>query len=398
MATDAGGWNTTTNRVLALYLARNAKLRVRAFVPKNIWRRRELAQELNIELLEDEKLPGDSPIELLNYPPEKLNHIDYLVMHSYKPDLEKQAEEICKTKKCKLINVVHANWQEFMKFVEGAVRSLGAEQIELCKKADLVITIGPKVAEYFENALQSCGKDTKVISITPGIFSELNGASQIHEDGKKFYVMIHANFATHFNVKGCDIAVKAILSLKDMSCHLIFVLSSNCDVSELTQTLLMEGMHFSQFTVKSFINVPEEWAKFIGDADILIMPSRVEGFGMSGLYAISAKIPVLVSGNSGLGMTLKTLPSGRKHVMETDDPKVWADKIKEVREKGPQTRALETEQLRKEYMKEFNWEAQCNKLVEKMIVQNGMYSTVHVMNKFIVIQLYRLVISLLTHS
>jgi len=86
---------------------------------------------------------------------------------------------------------------------------------------------------------------------------------------------------------------------------------------------------------------------------------------MSGLYAISANFPVLVSGNLGLGMALKKLPSGGKHVVDSEDPQVWAEKIKEVREKGHKTAAQEAEQLREEYMKEFSWEKQCRKLVGK---------------------------------
>ncbi|CAH3022832.1 unnamed protein product, partial [Porites evermanni] len=35
VATDSGGWNTTTNRVLTSHLVKNKKLHVRAFISKN---------------------------------------------------------------------------------------------------------------------------------------------------------------------------------------------------------------------------------------------------------------------------------------------------------------------------------------------------------------------------
>ncbi|KAJ7360235.1 hypothetical protein OS493_016863 [Desmophyllum pertusum] len=45
---------------------------------------------------------------------------------------------------------------------------------------------------------------------------------------------------------------------------------------------------------------------------------------------------------------------------------VWADKIKNIRAKDPKTRNIEAEELRKEYIAQFNWKDQCDKLVEKM--------------------------------
>ena len=97
------------------------------------------------------------------------------------------------------------------------------------------------------------------------------------------------------------------------------------------------GMQLNQLTVKSIANdSPESFASVTAELDLLVLPSRVEGFGMSGLYAISAHFPVLVSGNLGLGMALKKLPSGGKHVVDSEDPQVWAEKDKGSQRKGPQ--------------------------------------------------------------
>ena len=382
MATDYGGWNTTTNRVFACHLASSEKLRVRAFVPESHPRRAELAKK--IELLKDKNLPGESPVDLLHYSPGRLQHVDFLIMHCYGRDLERLAEEFCKIKKCKWIPVVHRDWGEFTKFFEETeVSFVGREsnhederqrQMEMCKKADLVVTIGPKVAEPFKNALQSY-----VISITPGVFSELNDVRRIRGDRETFNVLINAAYPylpPFFYIRGCDIAVKAILSLQhldqDMPYHLIFVMKSSHGVSELKQTLLQQGMQSNQFTVESTPDdAPENLAKFISDADVLILPSRVEGFGMSGIYAISAALPVRISGHSGVGTAVMKLPSGGKHVVDSDDPQVWAKKIKEVRTMGQEKAYLEAEKLRKEYMDEFSWEEQCNEIVEKMMMTNG---------------------------
>lgn len=380
MAGDDRAWNTTINRLLALTLARDARLRFRGFVPKDTYRRSEL--ESSIELLEDENTKGNLPSELLNFPPDNAE-MDYLIMHSFTPELREQAEKICKAKNCKWIHVAHTIWAEVVKFFDAMGISIARtaeeehqRQIELCEKADIVVTIGPKVAEAYRFALHYSGKDTSVICLTPAIFPELhqNGKSvhKIHENRDKFCVLIDAaNSAGYFNAKGCDIAVEAILSLQDKSYHLLFVSRPGSDSTDLQTILQARSLDWNQFTIKSCVGTTAHWAKCIVDADVVIMPSRFEGFGLSGLYAISANIPVLVSRNSGLAMALKMLSSGANHVVESDNPQVWADKIKAVRAKDPTFRALEAEQLRKEYMDRFNWKDQCNELVEKMITKHG---------------------------
>lgn len=384
MAGDDRAWNTTTNRLLAFTLVRDARLRFRGFVPKDTYRRSEL--ESSIELVEDEKMQGNLPSDLLNFPADSVN-MDYLIMHSFTPELGEQAEKICKAKNCKWIHVVHTIWAEAVKFFIAAgipiARTAEEEhqkQTELCEKADIVVTIGPMVAEAYRLALHYSGKDTNVICLTPAIFPELhqngNSAHKIHENRDKFCILIDAaNSAGFFNAKGCDIAIEAIASLQDTSYHLLFVPRPGRDSTDLKTILQGKSLDWKQFTLKSCVGTTAHWAKCIvdADADVVIMPSRFEGFGLSGLYAISASVPVLVSRNSGLGMALKMLPSGANHVVESDDPEVWANKIKAVRAKDPTLRALEAEQLRNEYMDKFKWEDQCNELVEKMITKHGKY-------------------------
>lgn len=377
MATDAGGWNVTTNRLMAAHLARDPRLRVRAFVPENTKDRHELASL--VELLEDARFPGFAPKELLEYPSDKLKQVDFLIMDCYSHSLVEQAEELCKALKCKLIHVDHDDWGEFLNFFHGdskkVCRAEQQRQLELCKKADLVVTIGLKIAQSFRNALQTQGKDRDIISITPGIH-EL-GASKKHEGRKTFYVLVvaeYSNLTACLEIKGCDIAIKAILLLNDPSYHIIFAVKSIRDPSDLTNALLQRGLQLTRFSIKSIADDgPHSFATFINEVDVFILPSRVEGFGMGGLYAISANLPVLVSGNAGLGVALEMLLSGSKHVVHSNDPDVWADKIKGVREKGHRA-FLEAEQLRQEYMDKFSWDNQCDELVEKMIVKDGKHS------------------------
>ena len=190
--------------------------------------------------------------------------------------------------------------------------------------------------------------------------------------------MLFSASSKYFKVKGGDIAAQAIKLLNTPSFNLIVVLRpcESKNVAEIRQALLNEGIDPHQLSVR-ISESHEDWHRWLCEVDLVIKPSRAEGFGMSGLLAISANLPVLVSGYSGLGVVLKKMSSGVNHVVESDDPQVWADKIQEVREKDPQTRRLEAEKLRNEYMSQFRWKEQCDKLVETFveIVQqdNGMY-------------------------
>ena len=104
------------------------------------------------------------------------------------------------------------------------------------------------------------------------------------------------------------------------------------------------------------------------------MPSRTEGFGLTALEALSAGLPVLVSGNSGLGEALKEVAYGSQCVVDSEDPKEWAKKIKAVRAKRREVRLAESKHLRNKYLEKFRWQESCGLLLEK--IQNLMFGKI----------------------
>ena len=385
LASDADGWTKAVNGQLLTKLAQDSRVKLVGFVPKYTPQQKEHARSLNIELVDAKEISGYSPVELLAYPPDGLD-IDILIIHAYGHDLGRQAQIIRDTKKCKWVHVVHTISEELEKFAERSASSAVVQESEhelqtaLCERADLVIAIGPKVAEAYKAALHFCGKDKNVIDLTPTITEEFLGVRQMEgEAGEKFRVLISGS-AKYFKVKGCDIAAKAIKLLQDSSYLLLFVGQPNDNAAQLKQDLLKEGLSLHQLTMRTSSGDTEYWRRLLCEVDLLIKPSRTEGFGISGLRAISADLPVLVSGNCGLGMVLKKLPSGKQHVVESDDPRVWADKIKEVRAKDPKACRLQSEKLRNEYKNHFSWETQCDQLVETMFTmvpaKSGMFKSI----------------------
>ena len=384
VASDSDGWEKAVNGQLLTKLAKDSRVKVVGFVPKYTPQQKEHARSLNIELVDAKKIPGFSPVELLAFPPDDLD-IDILIIHAYGRDLVRQAQIIRETKKCKWIHVVHAISEELEKFAERSVSSAVVQESEhelqraLCKRADLSIAVRPKVAEAYKSALRFCGKDKNVIDLTPAVTEEFFGLRQMDGSaGEKFCVLISGS-TQYFKVKGCDIAAKAIKLLQDLSYLLIFVGQPNDNTAQLKQALHEEGINLNQLTMRTGSGDTDYWRRLLCEVDLLIKPSTTECFGISGLRAISADLPVLVSGNCGLGIVLKKLPSGKQHVVESDDPQVWADRIKEVRAKNPKVRKLQSEKLRNEYMSHFSWETQYDQLVEIMFrmvpAKSGMFKS-----------------------
>ena len=378
IATDVEGWDKSVNEQFLLELAKNPQVKVTGFVPKHTPKQKDHARKLNIELVDAKDITGYSDVELLAFPPDNLD-MDILIIHSYGRDLGRQAQIIKDKKKCQWVNVVHTVSEDLEKFLDKKSADQAAKdqitehnlQTSLCEKSDLIIAIGPKVTEAYRAALKYSGKDQSVICLTPGIIEEFLGVrGEIKGSGEIFRVLLSAS-SKYFLVKGCDIATKAINLLQDSSYHLIFVRQLKDNEDDLKQDFHDLGINEHQLTIRQSSGREDEWRGLLGEVDLLIKPSRTEGFGVSGLRAISADLPVLVSGKCGLGKVMKSLHSGAQHVIDSEDPQTWADAIKKVRAKAVQKRREDSEELRKYYMQRFNWKKQCDEIVTKMFSMNA---------------------------
>ena len=99
----------------------------------------------------------------------------------------------------------------------------------------------------------------------------------------------------------------------------------------------------------------------------MLMPSRTEEFGLTGLEGLSAGLPVIVSKNSGFGEALGSVPYGSSFVIDSEDPSAWTAAIKSIWNKDRQLRLCEAKGLCDSYGKIYSWSEQCKKLIEKMV-------------------------------
>ena len=360
------GGLSTINRELAIHLAKFPNVEVTFFVPKCSHESKKEAQDHGISLVEAKRLPGFKELDWLSFPPEHLE-MDVVVGHGMK--LAKRAQLIRHSHKCKWVQVVNTDPEELVMFnsYESPISKREQEhhdEIELCQMADLVVGVGPKLTETFRKYLRWCKKDENVFEFTPGVFADFASVEQALDEREDHSVLVFARGDDEdFKLKGFDIAARSVAALPDT--HLVFVGAPDGKEQEIAKRLLYSGIPKERLTVRGFKD-REALKREFCEADLVLMPSRTEGFGLTALEAMSAGLPVIVSKNSGFGEALDRVPFGSSFVIDSEDPSTWTAAIKGTWDKDRRRRLDETKVLRDNYGKRYCWSEQCANLLEKM--------------------------------
>ena len=311
---------------------------------------------------------GFEQLDWLCFPPEDLQ-VDIVVGHGVK--LGKQAQVFKIFRKCKWVQMVHTDPEEIWMFKSYSnLNSKGEEkdktEVELCKMADHIVGIGPKLSEAFRSYLRGCQKDDHVLNFTPGVFEEFEAVKQVPSERQQRSVLVFGRGDVEdFELKGFDIAGRTIAALKDT--RLVFVGASEGKHEEIAQRLNRYGVPFNRLRVRGLVEDRESLKRLFQEVDLVVMPSRTEGFGLTGLEALSAGLPVVVSHNSGFGEALCCVPFGSSFVVNSEDPADWTAAIQKLWDKDRKSRLDELKTLRDLYDRKYNWEEQMKELVKKMI-------------------------------
>ena len=361
------GGLSTINRELAIQLAKFPNVEVTFFLPKCSHESKEAAQHHGISIFEAERRPGYEELDWLTSPPEHLK-MDVVVGHGMK--LGRQAQFIRNSHKCRWVQVVHTDPEELGMFKSYESPISKAEQkhrdeVELCEMADLVVGVGPKLTEAFSKYLCWCNKGQDVFELTPGVFADFTCVQQGPVNAKKFSVLVFGRGDSEdFELKGFDIAARSVAALPDIS--LVFVGVPEGKHDEIAQRFLDLGIPAKRLKVRGYTD-REALKKLFCEVDLVLMPSRTEGFGLTGLEGLSAGLPVIVSKNSGFGEALGSVPYGSSFVIDSEDPSAWTAAIKSIWNKDRQLRLYEAKGLCDSYGKRYSWSEQCKKLLEKMV-------------------------------
>ena len=293
--------------------------------------------------------------------------------------LGKQAQLIKRfCPKCVWVQVEHTAPEELAMYKNYSCNISKGEkkhhtEVKLADRADMVVAVGPKLTELYKTYLRP-SPNKKVFEITPdpSIFHEFRDCKQAKDDREKFNVLVFGRGdADDFELKGFDIAAKAIAELKDQRYHLYSVGAPSGREEEVAEKLLQQGISPRQLSVRGFIESRAELAKLLCQVDLAIMPSRMEGFGLTALEALSAGLPVLVSGNSGFAKALESIknPLASSCVVDSADAKDWATAIQAVKEKPRSERLLDAQRLKECCVKSFAWSKRCQSLTREMLAR-----------------------------
>ena len=381
------GWSSskgglsTFNRELAIQLSEHAKADVSLLVPEGACESQEIIEAISfgITVVEAKGRAAYDRLDWLSTPP-KDHNMEIVVGHGVKLGRQVQfIRDSARFPNCKWVQVVHTAPEDlgrFKSYTEPISKGQRKHQdeVELCKLADLVVPVGPRLKNFYSSYLRRHKTDQDVFTVTPGLFDrefeDLVEKQKPYEDGEFKVLLFGRGDDEDFELKGYNIAAQAFSDprMKEDFC-LMFVGAPQGKVDEVTQRLLQYGIANDHLYVREFIAEREGIKDILCEADLAIMPSKSEGFGLVGLEALSAGLPILVGSRSGFAKALEKVPSGKSFIVYSDDPTMWADAIVSVRDKH-KSRLDEIKALRESYGQIYSWRSQCKdlaKVMQKMI-------------------------------
>lgn len=243
--------------------------------------------------------------------------------------------------------------------------------VELAEKAALAVAVGRRLARVFGTELHP--KGVKVHAFEPGPLDIRSSPANL-PPGIQVLVLGRSE---DYELKGLDIAAQAFSSL-------------DTTILESPPTLLIRGapagksqdlrrrLHASspglrQLKIREYTSNPERIQDDLLSSSLVLMPSRAEGFGLVGLEAISAEVPVLVSSESGLAELLRThVPEMAKHqVIEVvDDPvqdrQRWCEAMMFVLQ-DRRAAFQRAKDLRTALASKLSWDSEVKKLVDALL-------------------------------
>ena len=373
---SSSGGLSTINRELAIHLSQQPGVKVSLLCPEKACSNEEIREAdcYGITIVEAKERAAYDRRDWLSIPPQD-HFMDIVVGHGVKLGRQVQfIRDSAQFPNCKWVQVVHTAPEDLSRYKcysdpisKGETKH--ESEVELCKLADLVVPVGPRLKEAYISYLQRYKTGQDVLSITPGLFQrEFGDLIQTRNEHAEFKVLLFGRGDDEdFELKGYNIAAQAFTDqrLKNKPYHLIFVGAPEGKQEKVREKLLQREIAEAQLTVRKFLQSREKLKDLLCEADLAIMPSKSEGFGLVALEALSAGLPILVGSRSGFAKALENVPHGNTCNVNSDDPAKWAEAIEGVRVRH-RMRLKEVKALKTSYGEMYSWKEQCKVLVERM--------------------------------
>ncbi|KAI8513368.1 hypothetical protein Bbelb_100070 [Branchiostoma belcheri] len=275
--------------------------------------------------------------------------LDCIVGHA---DITSGAAKSIQENRCQHAKLILFNHDmpEVTELYKGTEKGMAAKKkvadiLEDAKNADAVFSLGRRIFDHFEPMYQPLCE-----SKPRGHFLFRPRPSPAFEDisvrpgGGEKVVLFVGGVSEEVKLKGHDLVARAIGEVAEKISNVrLRVCVVNKDAWKASKRILEENMHSGMIKPTLLLcKTQEDIAQEMQQAHLFLMPSRAEPFGLIGLEAIAAGIPVLISDKSGLADMIKDLieeekghPDMRYRIVKTSvnesdldvNANEWAKKI-----------------------------------------------------------------------
>ncbi|XP_078579801.1 uncharacterized protein LOC144863984 isoform X2 [Branchiostoma floridae x Branchiostoma japonicum] len=251
-------------------------------------------------------------------------------------------------------------------------------------KAGVVFSVGPRIHRHYDRFLHQRGVDHYIFLPEPSkVFSEANVIFGESEGVKKAerVVLSIGRVRNVERLKGHDLAAgsidKAAQRLDNQYTLRLRVRGIDENDFKKSKRILEEKLRSGR--VKPTLlpyGTQEEIRRDMEACHLVLMPSRAEPFGLVGLEAIAAGVPVLISEHSGLAELIEELsdrlgqPTFRHCIVKmkgdtaTDaDAEKWAERIEDVL-KNARSEFAEARAFREKLLGSKYWEESHQKFLQ----------------------------------
>ncbi|KAI8497700.1 hypothetical protein Bbelb_243520 [Branchiostoma belcheri] len=349
------GGRSTTNRQVALFLQQHGAT-VHATAVQASEEDKRCANEDGIHLILPAIEPGDprTPcLEMLTFDhesryPDIPRNLNCIVGHS---DVTCKAAKRIKRDCCKEAKLVLFNHDipEETEQFKGTKKAMAAGKkmediLKDTKNADAVFSLGRRIFDHFEAKYKSLGesKPKEHLMFLPRpspVFKDIS----VQPGGGEKVVLAVGRVTEVDKLKGHDLVARSMGEVAKITNVSLRVRGIDEDDYEASNRILEENLHSGKIKPTLLpCGTQEDIADDMKQAHLVLMPSRAEPFGLIGLEAIAAGIPVLISDKSGLADMIMDLieeekcPADMRHrIVETsvnesdlsEDARKWAEKI-----------------------------------------------------------------------
>jgi glycosyltransferase involved in cell wall biosynthesis len=274
----------------------------------------------------------------------------------------------------RVIHIVHMSVEELDRWRGDPQQAElhAATERQLIERADLAVGVGPLLYAETERFARMAGRvPPPVHQMIPGV-TPVPAVSYINELSNRRY--LHLFGRTDDPLKGADAAAGAVGILRQhgVDAHLIIRGHDKNIGNWAEREAYLNDLTRSRVRMKPYTTDHAEIVRDLRGADVVVMPSRHEGFGLVATEAAAHGVPILVSRDSGVGEFLRGLPNDLGHGLTVPEAhgrqsraRVWADHLWSRLEDLPRSRE-QAARLREHLNANYTWRHSATRLVEQI--------------------------------